>query len=76
MPKLLPDCGHSYCEQCIEENSIEIGFGQRRRRTTVFTENDDDEDDSDLVSGINSPFGKSEAVEEESKWTVSFNRHN
>ena len=43
----------------------------------MFTENDDDdEDDSDLVSGINSPFGKSEAVEEESKWTVSFNRHN
>ena len=26
MPLLLPNCGHSYCLKCIEENSIEAGF--------------------------------------------------
>ena len=43
VPMLLPDCGHSYCIQCIEENSTEIGFNLRRR-TTVVTPSHDMED--------------------------------
>ena len=33
---LLPDCGHSYCVQCIEENSTEADFSEERRRQTVI----------------------------------------
>ena len=29
VPLLLPNCGHSYCLQCIEENSVEAGFQSR-----------------------------------------------
>lgn len=35
VPLLLPDCGHSYCIQCIEEHSTEVGFNLRRRATVV-----------------------------------------
>ena len=35
VPLLLPDCGHSYCEQCIEENSNELGFTKERRRMVL-----------------------------------------
>lgn len=40
VPMLLPDCGHSYCIQCIEENSTEIGFNLRRRATVVTPSHD------------------------------------
>ena len=51
-PMLLPDCGHSYCVQCIEENSTEVGFNQRRLRQT-FTPNqlDDENDFNDQIDG-------------------------
>ena len=54
VPLLLPDCGHSYCIQCIEEHSIEVGFEAARRRT-VLNENFDE--DEDLTKG-DSPFAK------------------
>lgn len=44
LPMLLPDCGHSYCLQCIQENSLEVNFAERRRQT--ITSNDDGEDGS------------------------------
>ena len=41
VPLLLPNCGHSYCLQCIEENSIEAGF-QSRSPTGVGSGADND----------------------------------
>ena len=61
-PMLLPDCGHSYCVQCIEEHSTETGFNLRRR--TTFTPNDDD--DETLVGG-NQVNGKEENKEEDDR---------
>ena len=68
MPMLLPNCGHSYCIQCIEDNSIEIGFNMRRRAVIISgqqdgTENgsgnedgqeDDNDSDEDLTKGFSS----------------------
>jgi len=44
IPLLLPDCGHSYCTQCIEENSNEAGFTIARRRQ-VFTGAEDSDNE-------------------------------
>ena len=35
IPMLLPDCGHSYCLKCIEENSTDETFAKGRSRSTV-----------------------------------------
>ena len=44
MPMLLPDCGHSYCIQCIEDNSTEIGFNLRRRAVITDGQQEEIED--------------------------------
>ena len=51
VPMLLPDCGHSYCVQCIEENSNEIGFNVRRSRMT-FTPNQASDEDSSSFNNV------------------------
>ena len=51
VPMLLPDCGHSYCVQCIEENSNEIGFNVRRSRMT-FTPNQASDEDSSNFNNV------------------------
>ena len=52
VPLLLPDCGHSYCEQCIEEHSTEVGFAMARRQVITEAEQDEqdyDDEDEDLT---------------------------
>lgn len=51
VPMLLPDCGHSYCVQCIEENSNEIGFNVRRSRMT-FTPNQASDEESSSFNNV------------------------
>ena len=49
VPMLLPDCGHSYCQQCIEENSTEADFSAERCRATVTMGQDFDEASKDQL---------------------------
>ena len=83
-PMLLPDCGHSYCIQCIEENSNEIGFNLRRRMVVVTPTQDDedgaqaeandaiadDDDDEDLTKDVSSPFVKNTAMSDGSPSSI------
>ena len=57
MPLLLPNCGHSYCLKCIEENSIEAGF-QSKSPTGVCSGAD-----NDVRLGLKSAIGLSSIVE-------------
>ena len=74
MPLLLPDCGHSYCIQCIEEHSTEAGF--QPRQTTVTKD-----EDEDLTAGDSPSEEKSasndllEAIETDSKDKYCYDPH-
>ena len=57
MPLLLPNCGHSYCLKCIEENSIEARF-QSKSPTGVCSGVD-----NDVRLGLKSAIGLSSIVE-------------
>ncbi len=71
VPMLLPDCGHSYCVQCIEEHSTEVGFESRRRapvQTEDFGQNDEDlTKESSPFEDAESLLGDTAAKAEESK---------
>ena len=57
VPLLLPNCGHSYCLKCIEENSIEAGL-QSKSPTGVGSGAD-----NDVRQSIKGTIGLSSIVE-------------
>ena len=47
---VLNECGHSYCLQCIQDNSTEVGFVGRSRFTVTPDQNDDGKDSEENLA--------------------------